>query len=160
MNMKADAESSMNQDPYILESPVMFFNGSNIPICQLVLEPLLGEPLLPRPPNARPLSQDQEQAIKLVHQIANENRYELSRHDGDIQFINNLGTLHARNKYNDTGSDNGRHLLRMFLRDAQYAWPKPANWAPYFDKPFSVPYPGALVDHWDREPRRYVFFHG
>ena len=149
----------MNLAPQALPGPVIFFNGSNIPICQLVLEPLLGEPLLPRPAGAAAISQEQREAIELIQRLATQNQYELGRQKGDIQFINNLGILHARNKYNDDGSS-GRHLQRMFLRDPQYAWPKPAAWAAYFDNPFRGSSSAALIDHWDQHPRIAVFFHG
>jgi hypothetical protein len=155
-----DVGSSNDDPPYTLPGPVIFWNGSsNVPICQLVREPLLGEPLISRPSDAPTISQEQYNAIELVQRLAFHNSYELGRQKGDIQFINNVCLLHARDKYNSTASSQ-RYLVRMFLRDPEYVWPKPGRWKPLFDKPFPQPPPRATIEHLDRNPRFNVFLHG
>jgi hypothetical protein len=130
-----------------------------MPVCQMALEPLLGEPHVPRPENAPPLSEEQMEALTRVQKIAAQCQYRLDRQKGDIQFINNLGVLHARSPYNQKGAS-GRYLLRMFMRDPQYAWPRPAGpWATYFDNPFQDT-SGGVIEHEDRYPRIAVFLHG
>ena len=151
---------SIETAPERFAGPVIFWNGARVPICQLVLEPLLGEPLVQRPANEPGLSNEQTEAIRLVQQLASKHQYRLERREGDIQFINNLGNLHARAAYNQQGSG-GRYLLRMFLRDPEYAWPRPpAPWAPYFDYPFPENSNGGLIEHEDLHPEIAVFLHG
>jgi hypothetical protein len=45
---------------------------------------------------------------------------------GDIQFLNNLSVLHARESFVNSGL-NGcrRHLLRLFLKNESLAWEVP-----------------------------------
>ncbi|KAE8321647.1 hypothetical protein BDV39DRAFT_197454 [Aspergillus sergii] len=50
----------------------------------------------------------------------------------DIQFANNLCLFHARGGFKDS-PEKQRHLLRLWLRDPEYAWETPA----------------ALKDRWD-----------
>lgn len=123
-----------------------------------MLEPLRGEPLVPRPAGALDLSNEQTEALERLQRLAEANQYLLERQQGDIQFINNLSILHARSQYNRTTAT-GRYLQRMFLRDPQYAWPKPGKWKAHFDHPFQDT-SGGRIEHRDQYPRIAVFLHG
>lgn len=77
----------------------------------------------------------------------------LDRKEGDIQFINNLSIMHAREAYHGTnGKASTRHLLRMFLRDPENAWDMPARFQNNFGDPFTPGRPQELpiidMDPW------------
>jgi hypothetical protein len=44
---------------------------------------------------------------------------------GDLTFINNFGILHARDAFQDTGSQR-RYLVRIWLKNPSLAWALPA----------------------------------
>jgi len=65
-----------------------------------------------------PLTQRQQKALELVKELAAsaELRLDISFDPGDIQFVNNLTTLHARTEYQDFDDPaQKRHLLRLWL---------------------------------------------
>jgi len=82
----------------------------------------------------------QLEAIDFAQQTAQrpELRLSIRLQDGDMEFLNNLTTLHGRSGFEDTGdSDRQRHLLRMWialddakrrqlspLLDERYSWVK------------------------------------
>ncbi|OAL29917.1 hypothetical protein AYO22_01823 [Fonsecaea multimorphosa] len=69
-------------------------------------------PELPR------LTEQQKEAIMLIQQIANEEKFHFGMmfEPGDIQFLNNHITLHARTEFEDGDTDETkRHLLRLWL---------------------------------------------
>lgn len=103
---------------------------------QLVKAPLVGSPRIVRDPTMPTLSTEQVHALKVVEDLARAFSTKLDRQQGDIQFINNLSIMHARAAYGGRNQRSTRHLLRMFLRDPEYAWEKPAAWSSNFDDPF------------------------
>lgn len=114
----------------------MFSKGK--PICQLVKAPLLGTPLIKRDPRMPAVSTKQLRAMAAVEELAKRFCVELDRKQGDIQFINNLSIMHARQAFRGAnGKPSTRHLLRMFLRDSMNAWEKPARYRHNFDDPFT-----------------------
>ncbi|KAF1831548.1 Clavaminate synthase-like protein [Decorospora gaudefroyi] len=126
-----------DSDPYLELGPTLFFSRNSEPMCQLVKAPLLGTPLLPRAPNMPALTPRQHHALHAVETLAKRFATTLDRHPGDIQFLNNLSILHARGAYRGRhGAPSERHLLRMFLRDPEWAWEKPEVWRAHFDDPF------------------------
>lgn len=107
-------------------------------MCQLVKAPLLGTPLIPRDSNMPLVSAKQLHALHAVEELAKRFCTKLDRKQGDIQFINNLSIMHAREAYRgNNGKPSTRHLLRMFLRDSANAWEKPAAYRKSFDDPFT-----------------------
>jgi hypothetical protein len=107
-------------------------------MCQLVKAPLLGTPLIPRDPRMPTVTAKQMHAMHAVGELAKRFCTKLDRKQGDIQFINNLSIMHARQAYSgNNGKPSTRHLLRMFLRDPEYAWEKPARFRNNFDDPFA-----------------------
>jgi hypothetical protein len=90
------------------------------------------------------VSDKQMHAMNIVQRLAKQFSTKLDRKQGDIQFINNLSIMHAREAYHGTnGKASTRHLLRMFLRDPEKAWDKPARFRNNFDNPFT---PGRLQE--------------
>ncbi|KAH7090432.1 hypothetical protein FB567DRAFT_558668 [Paraphoma chrysanthemicola] len=123
--------------PYLEYGPTLFFSKGK-PMCQLVKAPLLGTPLIHRDPSMPVVSDKQLHAMHTVEALAKRFCTKLDRKQGDIQFINNLSIMHARAAYTGSnGKPSARHLLRMFLRDPENAWDKPARFWKNFDDPFT-----------------------
>lgn len=126
-----------NKEPYLEYGPTLFFSKGK-PVCQLVKAPLLGTPLIQRDPRMPVVSKKQLHALAAVEELAKRFCVELDRRQGDIQFINNLSIMHAREAYHGIdGKPSSRHLLRMFLRDPDNAWEKPARYRNNFNDPFT-----------------------
>jgi hypothetical protein len=107
-------------------------------MCQLVKAPLLGTPLIHRDPSMPKVNSRQMHAMHAVEELAKRFCMKLDRQQGDIQLFNNLSMMHARSAYRGTnGKASTRHLLRMFLRDPENAWDKPARFKNNFDDPFA-----------------------
>jgi len=65
-----------------------------------------------------PLTKRQCKALEIVRDLANSEKLKLdiSFNPGDIQFVNNLTTLHARTEYEDFNDPaEKQHLLRLWL---------------------------------------------
>jgi hypothetical protein len=107
-------------------------------MCQLVKAPLLGTPFIQRDPRMPAVTDKQFHAMHAVEELAKRFCMEVDRKQGDIQFFNNLSIMHARKAYRGSnGKPSTRHLLRMFLRDPENAWEKPARFRHNFDDPFT-----------------------
>lgn len=50
-----------------------------------------------------------------------------------MQFVNNLSVFHARDGFTNTG-EKQRHLVRLWLRDPEYAWEIPESLKGKWDK--------------------------
>lgn len=64
------------------------------------------------------LSPEQTEAIQLLEDVCNRVRLHMVLEVGDIQFVSNSHTLHARTAYRDYAPDSGmprRHLMRLWL---------------------------------------------
>ncbi|KAE8333800.1 hypothetical protein BDV39DRAFT_188167 [Aspergillus sergii] len=70
------------------------------------------------------LSPTQVEALDALHFLAEKFHVAMELKRGDMQFINNLSMIHARNSYVD-GPGSRRHLLRLWLRDPENAWATP-----------------------------------
>ncbi|KAJ4340585.1 hypothetical protein N0V95_007460 [Ascochyta clinopodiicola] len=141
-----------DQAPYLELGPTLFFSRGK-PICQLVKAPLLGSSRIQRDPSMPKVSGKQLHAMHAVQDLAKQLSIRLDRKQGDIQFINNLSIMHAREAYQGTnGKASTRHLLRMFLRDPENAWNKPIRFRKDFDNPFMPGRPQELpiidMDPW------------
>ena len=113
----------------------MFFSRGK-PICQLVKAPLLGTPRIPRSKTMPNISVEQLHAMEVIESVAKRFSAKLDRQNGDMQFINNLGVMHARSAYGVTGRSS-RHLLRMFLRDPENMWEAPSTYETKFNDAFT-----------------------
>ncbi|KOC13077.1 hypothetical protein AFLA70_102g003010 [Aspergillus flavus AF70] len=70
------------------------------------------------------LSPAQVEALDALHFLAEKFHVAMELKRGDMQFINNLSMIHARNSYVD-GPGSRRHLLRLWLRDPENGWATP-----------------------------------
>ncbi|PLB44090.1 Clavaminate synthase-like protein [Aspergillus steynii IBT 23096] len=78
----------------------------------------------PRSSDIPPITEAQAEALDALHFLAEQNRASLDFQKGDIQYVNNLSIFHARNGFKDEPG-NERHLMRLWLRDPEYAWETP-----------------------------------
>ncbi len=101
-----------------LSGPVIYHSSGHI-LVQLVWQAFIESPEL--------LSPAQKRALETVQRIAEETCIELDHQAGDIQFVNNLALLHARNSFEDS-SDMARHIMRLGLRDRQNGWALPGRY--------------------------------
>ncbi|KAF2036378.1 Clavaminate synthase-like protein [Setomelanomma holmii] len=126
-----------DKEPYLELGPTLFLSKGK-PMCQLVKAPLLGTPLIHRDPRMPVVTDKQLHAMHAVEELAKRFCVKLDRKQGDIQFFNNLSIMHARAAYRGSnGKPSTRHLLRMFLRDPENAWEKPAAYRKNFNDPFT-----------------------
>lgn len=68
---------------------------------------------------ATPMSTKQAQAIELAKRVAEEQHFGMQLQPGDMQFLNNLVTLHTRNEYEDWPEPDRKRLMwRLWLIDS------------------------------------------
>lgn len=102
------------------------------------------------------VSDKQLYAMHVIQDLAAQFSTKLDRKQGDIQFLNNLSIMHAREAYHGAnGKASSRHLLRMFLRDPDRAWQKPTGFRAHFDDPF-VPGRPQEIPIIDMDPWRAI----
>ncbi|KAK4658151.1 hypothetical protein QC762_204220 [Podospora pseudocomata] len=74
-----------------------------------------------------PLTPTQLETLRILNQVASKYRLRLDTKAGDIVLLNNFAHLHARDAYSDPGQGQGRHLVRLYLRNAALAHPVPES---------------------------------
>ncbi|KAK4642862.1 hypothetical protein QC761_401230 [Podospora bellae-mahoneyi] len=79
---------------------------------------------LPRSANIPRLTEAQAEALDALHFTAEKYALSLDFRQGDIQYINNFGLFHGRASFQDS-KEKQRHLIRIWLRDPEYAWEIP-----------------------------------
>ncbi|TAQ88462.1 hypothetical protein B7494_g3245 [Chlorociboria aeruginascens] len=91
---------------------------------------------LPRSTTIPPITEAQAEALDALHFLGERFHVALDFRQGDVQYVNNLSVFHARDAFQDT-PEKQRHLIRLWLRDPEYAWPTPDSladrWAQLYD---------------------------
>ncbi|OJJ31390.1 hypothetical protein ASPWEDRAFT_187270 [Aspergillus wentii DTO 134E9] len=86
------------------------------------------------------LNSAQAEALDALHFLAEKFHVSMQLQRGDMQFINNMSMIHARNSYQDD-ENHTRYLLRLWLRDPENAWTAPeplqARKSRLYDEEFS-----------------------
>ena len=78
-------------------------------------------------PGVPPFTQGQIEAKPVYLRLVEECSIDMPFRKGDMQFLNNLVTVHARHSFSDWPEvDRRRHLLRLWLNDAAMR-PMPAD---------------------------------
>jgi hypothetical protein len=90
---------------------------------------------LPRSTGIPPITEAQAEALDALHFLAEKYAVPLNFQKGDIQFVNNLSIFHARDGFKNT-AEQQRHLVRLWLRDEEYAWELPRELHGRFAKVF------------------------
>lgn len=62
------------------------------------------------------LTDEQAEALDLVHFTALKHALVLTLEKGDLCYLNNMGCLHGREVFENAGNEY-RHLMRIWLRD-------------------------------------------
>lgn len=88
---------------------------------------------LPRSPDIPPITEAQAEALDTLHFLAEKYALSLDFRKGDVQFANNLSIFHARDGFVNT-PEKQRHLVRLWLRDPEYAWQTPEALASRWEK--------------------------
>ncbi|GAP84013.1 putative taurine catabolism dioxygenase [Rosellinia necatrix] len=125
-------------------------------ICNYRIRPFQGTPGYPRNPALGPLPPHHEEALDIVGKIAERLCLGFEFKTGDIQFVNNLSILHAREEFKRAeGADSRRHLLRLVQRDDELAWKLPREMSEAMDRMF-LHEPDDETFPWSPEPLPYV----
>ncbi|TLD25728.1 Clavaminate synthase-like protein [Venturia nashicola] len=93
-------------------------------IVQYARRSFTGFQALSRTPTIPPITEAQAEALDALHFTAERLSLGLDFQKGDIQYINNLVTFHARDGFKDT-AEQQRHLVRLWLRDPEHGWEMP-----------------------------------
>jgi len=112
-----------NSEPF--RRPLLFEEDGKI-ILNYARRYFLGSPGYPRNPSLAAISDEQLLALNVLDQVASEVALTFRFETGDVQFLNNLGILHARESFvNSDLTGCRRHLLRMYLHDSVNGWSVP-----------------------------------
>ncbi|KAL2437195.1 Taurine hydroxylase-like protein SAT17 [Exophiala dermatitidis] len=121
--------------------PLLFFQPASADkpervILQYARRTFTGFGALPRSKDIPPITEAQAEALDALHFLGEKFNVGLDFRKGDIQYVNNLAVFHARDGFEDT-AEQQRHLLRLWLRDPEYAWETPdalkPRWAQLYD---------------------------
>ncbi|KAF7305190.1 Clavaminate synthase-like protein [Mycena kentingensis (nom. inval.)] len=112
-------------DPPYVERPVLYNEDGHI-VIQYSRRHFTGYGTQLRSPGIPPISEAQAEALDTLHFLAEKHSLGLNFQKGDIQYINSMGLLHARDAFVDD-AEHTRHLVRLWLRNDELAWktPKP-----------------------------------
>ncbi|KXN87804.1 hypothetical protein AN958_08120 [Leucoagaricus sp. SymC.cos] len=122
--------------PYV-KRPVLFYH-ENRAIIQYARRYFTGYMGLPRSTDIPPITEAQAEALDALHFLAERFSLGLNFQKGDIQYINNLSTFHARDGFRDDEKQS-RHLLRLWLHDDEYSWKLPEALEKLWERTYSVP---------------------
>lgn len=113
-------------------------------IIQYARRTYTGFQALPRTPTIPPITEAQAEALDALHFTAERFSLSLDFQKGDVQYVNNLVTFHARDGFKDS-PDQQRHLVRLWLRDPENAWKTPKQLQSRWDDLFLGVTPGKQV---------------
>jgi hypothetical protein len=116
---------SFGQDPRYSTRPLLYHEDGKVTL-SFSRRPLVGSFTSPRSKGIPELTNEQVEALNLVHFVAEEHALTIKLGKGDIMFWNNLGLLHCRNGFTDS-TEHKRHLIRLWLHDEDNAWPIPRD---------------------------------
>ncbi|KAK3688260.1 hypothetical protein B0T22DRAFT_375277 [Podospora appendiculata] len=105
--------------------PLLYNFATHGPGFQFSRRPLTGAHFSPHHPAVPALTEEQAEALDMVYFLAREHAVEVRLRKGDLQVVNNFAMLHARSSFVD-GPHARRHMLRLWLRCEERAWPTPS----------------------------------
>ncbi|KAJ2922251.1 hypothetical protein H1R20_g14844, partial [Candolleomyces eurysporus] len=118
---------SFGGDPGYTTRPLLYHvpvNGDSKIVFQYSRRHFTGYGPQKRSPNIPPITEAQAEALDAIHFLAEKYSLGLNFQKGDIQYINSLGLLHARDEFRDS-PEKTRHLVRLWLRNDELAWRTP-----------------------------------
>ena len=96
-----NAEHPYHKRPLLHYQPASNESEERI-IIQYARRIFTGYQALPRSPNIPPITEAQAEALDALHFLADQFHVGLDFRQGDIQYVNNLSTFHAREGFRDT----------------------------------------------------------
>lgn len=106
------------------------------------------------------MTQRQAEALDAVHFTATRHQLAIQAERGDIILVNNLAILHARDAFMDSAKKQ-RHIMRMWLRNEELAWPTPDALQAIWTQNYSKDSPWHKSPVWHLEPptvpKRLIF---
>ncbi|KAI9776641.1 MAG: hypothetical protein M1839_009447 [Geoglossum umbratile] len=142
------------QTPGYSTRPLLYREGGKV-ILSFSRRPLLGSSTSPRSKGIPDLTNEQVEALNLVHFVAEEHAVTIKLGKGDVIFWNNLGLLHCRKGFTDS-AEHKRHLIRLWLHDENNAWSIPQELRGAWQDSYIH---AGRQQHWPVEPiidREYV----
>ncbi|KDQ08465.1 hypothetical protein BOTBODRAFT_179821 [Botryobasidium botryosum FD-172 SS1] len=127
---------SFGGDPGYTTRPLLLYEDGKI-IIQYSRRLLTGYNEQKRSANIPPITEAQAEALDMLHFLAEKYAMGITFQKGDIEYINNMGLLHAREAFRDDDKS-PRHLLRLWLRDEELGWKTPKPLAPIWTRLFSI----------------------
>ncbi|KAK7035824.1 Clavaminate synthase-like protein [Favolaschia claudopus] len=124
-------------NPGYVERPVLYNEDGHI-VIQYSRRQFVGYNAQVRSANIPPITEAQAEALDMIHFYAEKYSLELNFKKGDIQYINSMGLLHARDAFTDD-EEHTRHLVRLWLRNDELAWKTPKPLEETWKKLYSVP---------------------
>ncbi|QKX63827.1 uncharacterized protein TRUGW13939_10998 [Talaromyces rugulosus] len=120
-----------NKDKPYTTRPLLFHTPQTASAPERVLiqyarRSFTGYQSLGRSPDIPPITEAQAEALDALHFLAEKYSVGLDFRAGDVQYVNNLSIFHARDGFVDT-AETQRHLVRLWLRDEENAWPTPTR---------------------------------
>jgi len=117
------------RDPPYMLRPLLFYEDGHV-IVNYARRLFTGVGSLTRSQYLPAISEAQAEALDALEFTARKVATRMSLQKGDIQFQNNLATIHGREAFEDSlegesGVSRKRHLLRLWLHDDEYAWRLP-----------------------------------
>ncbi|PSN59647.1 Clavaminate synthase-like protein, partial [Corynespora cassiicola Philippines] len=106
--------------------PILFREPNHGPFFCFSRQKITGSEHYPLSPTLPAMSEEEAEALDMVHYIAEDHGLTMSLRPGDMLFYNNLAVLHGRNAFtnNETGTHR-RHILRLWVRNEEHAWQTP-----------------------------------
>ncbi|KAF7777585.1 hypothetical protein Agabi119p4_3657 [Agaricus bisporus var. burnettii] len=127
---------SFGGDPGYTKRPLLYNEDGHI-VIQYSRRHFTGYGEQRRSPNIPPISEAQAEALDALHYTAEKYSLGLNFQKGDIQYINSMGLLHARDAFRDS-VEHTRHLIRLWLRNDELAWKTPKHLEPIWKRLYSV----------------------
>ncbi|KAF6239760.1 hypothetical protein HO173_002306 [Letharia columbiana] len=112
-----------------IKTPLLFTDGEKV-MFNFSRYPLCGFRGNKRNQSLPAPTESQLEALDAVHFFAEKNSMSLPTKTGDILYLNNMSMLHAREPFEDQGTQgmgSRRHMLKMQLRDPKRTWRLPNN---------------------------------
>lgn len=127
---------SFGGDPGYTTRPVLYYEDGHV-IIQYSRRHFTGYGQQKRSQNIPPITEAQAEALDAVHFLAEKYSLGLNFQKGDIQYINSMGLLHARDSFKDS-AEKTRHLIRLWLRNDEFAWRTPKPLEPIWTRLYSL----------------------
>ncbi|KAF8586906.1 taurine catabolism dioxygenase TauD [Ramaria rubella] len=122
--------------PACIHRPLLFHEDGHI-IIQYSRRQFTGYGDQKRNPDIPPITEAQAEALDAVHFLAQKLSLGLNFQKGDIQYINSLGLLHARDEFRDD-AEHTRHLIRLWLQNKELSWKTPSELVPVWNRIYSL----------------------